>query len=351
MKNDVGRKIQTVISFATYYLSGFLIISPLHKSDNILVSLISGFIVSVILIKLILRFFSRSSATKNNHAVTEKVASVFAVFSAIFVCLILLTEIIKDVSYIANRGISLPYYLFIAVFILFVSYYLCISSKNGIYRFLILSAVIFLLLITVMFFSLFSVRSVIVNTFEIKNPSVSAVTNGIKAGIFFTLDSVIFLFCFKEQTAFSKKEITLSKLLTGFIISFIYISVYSIFTSLIFGRLTPEISDPDYALIKLIPSIDLTEIISAVRIISFLIKSSCYIFLCADCFKSAFPKAKLSHKALITIFYISIPIAVFILAIFDKTLKYGAFQHLIFPINAAMSLCFLTLFTLFQKKN
>lgn len=349
MKIKSGTKLQNIISYTVFYLSGFLILSPIHQSENIVVSLISAFFISGILLKLILKFYKRGSFYENKRRFSCKIISVIAVISSLFCCLMLITEIIKDVSYIADRGVSITYYIFTAIAILFVSYYLCISAPKGIFRFLILSPYVFLILFIIMFFSLFSVKSITANALISQSDSVSSIMTGIKSGIFFTLDTSVYLFCFDDiQVDQNNKDLS-SQITAGFLISFFFISVYSIFTCLIFGKLTPEISDPDYALIKLIPGADFTEIISAVRIISFMIKSSCYIYLSAKILKDFIPKIKISKIRLIFILYISIPISIIFLSFFDKTLGYGAFQHLIYPTNTIMSTAFMILFSKLQK--
>ncbi|MBQ8758242.1 MAG: hypothetical protein IJZ20_00950, partial [Clostridia bacterium] len=291
-----------------------------------------------------------NKCTSKNHPFFGAVFAVSASICSLFASLMLLTEIIKDVSYIANRGVSLIYYTFIALIILFVSYYLCTSADKGIYRFTVLSFLAFSFLFIIMFFSLFTTRSVIVDFASDKNSVISPILTGAKAGLFFTIDSVVFLMCFEEQLKNANGKIPNKSIFLGFFSAYSFIIIYNLFTTLIFGRLTSKITDPDYALIKLINGIDLTEIISAVRIVSFLLKSSSYIYLSSICLKAAIPKIKISNKTLVTLLYSLIPITFLVLAFFDKSLKYGAFQHLIYPITTIMSVCFIILSKALQKK-
>lgn len=351
MRENLGNKIQIIVSYAVYVLSGFLIFSPLHKSENIPLSLLCAVTIAFFTLWIILRLYSSKSNIKKSGSVLCAVISIIASLSALFASLMLITEIIRDVAYIANRGVSLVYYTFTALIILLVSLYLCTSLDKGVYRFTTLSSLVFAFLFIVIFFSLTTTKGIITD-FSAKSSSLfSPILLGIRAGLFYTADTSVFLFCFKNLIKDEKGNFPQRQIFLGFVISFTFIIIYNLFTILIFGRLTSEISDPDYALIKLVRGIDLTEIISAVRIISFLIKSSSYIFLSSECLKTAFPKIKLSQRHIISILYAMIPTTFLILAMLDKSLKYGAFQHLIYPVTALMSFCFMLVYSSIQKKN
>ena len=345
-----GKRIQVIISYTVFVLSGFLIFSPLHKSENLPLSLLCSIIVSTITLVSIQALLSQKRNDKISHGFLGAASAIIGAFTSLFASLMLLTEIIKDVAYIANRGISLHYYTFTALIILLASLYLCTSSVNGVYRFTILSSLVFVILFIVIFFSLLTTRGIVADFTQKKGSGISAILTGIRSGIFFTVDSCAFLICFGEQIKNEKGKLASKELASGFITAYTFIIIYNILTVLIFGQLTSEISDPDYALIKLIRSMDLTEIISAVRIVSFLVKSCIYIHLSALSLKNAFPKIKLSKSSFIALLYLFIPITFLILAIFDKSLKYGAFQHLIYPVTAVMSICFIINYRTSKKK-
>lgn len=351
MNQKSGNGIQVTISYAVFILSGFLIFSPLHKSCNLPLSLLCSIAVSSLLFFLILTLISKRNKSAKPHVFISYVSAITVPITSLFASLMLLTEIIKDVAYIANRGVSLYYYTFIAFIILFVSYYLCTSSENAVYRFTVLAFFPFIILFFVMFLSLFTTKSIINDFQSGKSSLLSSVLTGVRSGIFFTVDSSAFFICFGKQIKlttdkFPKKELTL-----GFITAYTFIIIYNILTVLIFGQLTSKITDPDYALIKLIGGIDFTEIISTVRIISFLIKSCIYIYLSGKVIKDIFPRLKISGRTLTGLLYLAIPLTFLCLAFFDSSLKYGAFQHLIYPVTAIMSVCFIIIYKLNQKKN
>ncbi len=346
MKSPDSTSIQTVISYTAFVLSGFLIFSPIHKSQNLPLSLLCAAAVSFLLLLLILRIFMPSKKTVKKPK-SCRISAISASLFSLFAVLMLLTEIIKDTAYIANRGVNLFYYTSTAIAVLLVSFALCIGRAKGIFRFCILSIIPFGILLFTIFFALFTTKGIITDISPDKGFELSSIITGLRSGIFYAIDTSVFLFAFKEQIFkednFQKKQIFL-----GYLISYSFIFIYNIFTVLIFGNLTSKISDPDYALIKLIRGFDLTEIITAVRIVSFLIKSSVYIYLSSKCISEAFPKPK--EKAVTAGLYILIPVTFLFLSAFDKSLEYGAFQHLIYPVTAILSILFAVIYSITKKR-
>lgn len=345
-----GKSIQTTISYAVFVLSGFLIFSPLHKSGNLPLSLICSVTTSAVMTLLTARIFSSERGTSGNHGISKTILSISASILSLFNVLILLTEVIKDVAYIANRDVSIFYYTAIALSLLFVSFWLCTSSSKGMYRFCLLSIIPFIILFTTMFFALSTTKSVVFDFSQTDKSFTEPILTGIKSGLFFTADSVVFCAGFKDNIKTNSSTFPKKQFFTGFLVAYTYIIIYNIFTALIFGRLTSEISDPDYALIKLIRGIDLTEIISAVRIVSLLIKSSLYIYLSSANLKNCRVFSRFKEKSITAFLYLLLPSTFLFLAFFDKSLKYGAFQHMIYPITFLMSFCFFLFTALFQKK-
>lgn len=345
-----GKSIQTTISYAVFILSGFLIFSPLHKSSNLPLSLICSVTTSAGMTLLTARIFSSERGTSGNHGISKTILSISASILSLFNVLILLTEVIKDVAYIANRGVSIFYYTAIALSLLFVSFWLCTSSSKGIYRFCLLSIIPFIILFTTMFFALSTTKSVVFDFSQTDKSFTEPILTGIKSGLFFTADSVVFCAGFKDNIKTDSGTFPKKQFFTGFLVAYTYIIIYNIFTALIFGRLTCEISDPDYALIKLIQGIDLTEIISAIRIVSFLIKSALYIYLSSANLKKCNAFGRFKEISITAFLYLLLPATFLFLAFFDKSLKYGAFQHMIYSITFLMSFCFFLFAALFQKK-
>lgn len=347
MKITDSKSVQTFISYSVYILSGFLIFSPIHKSQNIPLSLFCAAAVSLILLLLMLRIFSITNSIYTN-IVFARALSICAALFSLFASLMLLTEIIKDTAYIANRGVSLLYYTAIAIAVLFVSFSLSIGGSKGIMRFYTLSIIPFALLLFTIFFSLFTTKGISVYRLYDSTALSAPIITGLRSGIFYTLDTSVFIFSFREQISTNKGTLPKKQMLLGYLISYTFIFIYNIFTHLIFGSLTFQISDADYALVKLIRGIDLTEIISAVRIISFLIKASLYIYLSSKCIYISFPKVK--QNTVIILVYLLIPASFLLVSLFDKSLEYGAFQHLIYPVTAIMSILFTAVY-FFTKKS
>ena len=97
-----GKSIQTTISYAVFVLSGFLIFSPLHKSGNLPLSLVCSVITSAGMTLFTARIFSLKSGSSGNHSISKVTLSISASILSLFSVLMLLTEVIKDVAYIAN---------------------------------------------------------------------------------------------------------------------------------------------------------------------------------------------------------------------------------------------------------
>lgn len=343
--SNIGKSIQTSISFAIYILSSFFIISPLHKSENLPLSLLCALATSFCIIYAQFNIFSNLIATKSSRKHTLRFLTILGTILSLFTILMLLTETIKDIAYVANRGVSLFYYTISATALLFVSLTLCNSHNKGIFRFCILATIPFAFLFSIIFFAPLTTKSIIWVASQESSEILSPIITGVKSGLFYSADAFLFFLCFREQIQ-ENGHLPNRKLMTGFIFASTFIIIYNMFTSLIFGNLTRDITDPDYALVKLIKGIDMTETVSAVRIISFLIKSSISTLISADFIMVAFPKIKIDKKIIILILYAIIPVSFLALAFFDKTLKYGAFQSFIYPVNAISALCFILAYKL-----
>lgn len=341
MSTSRGKQIGTILSYSAFILSGCFIFSPLHRSENIIVSFISAFLVGFTALFIIL-FLDKKLFQKVKYPLSFYV--IFCIFISILSVLsslMLITEIIKDVAYVSGRNISYFYYILISIAVLSVSFYLCSNGQKGIFRFCIISATSFLFMIILTLLSFATTKNIVMDMdFKDAGAIISSAKAGAVTGLYLTADSILYIFCFKNLIG--KEKLPEKQIITGFFISFILIGVYNITTSLIFGKtLSKSISDPDYALVKLIPGTDFTEIISAIRIISFIIKSSVYIFCSSKVLGKIFSRTKKVTTLLILGHYLFIPIIVIILTLFDKSLGYGAFQHLIYPAVILLSLFFL----------
>lgn len=347
-----GKSIQGVVSFTVFLLSGAMIFSPLHKSDNLFISLVFAFFTGLIFILISLRVCERKNTDiPRFKKLSFLIATLLSVLSAAST-LLMLTETIKDVSYIANRGISFAYYGFIAVSILIVSYYLCCKSSKGIFRFCIPAVFPFILLIVVIF-SAYSTTGVYFENLRfhtLKDSVVNSAIQGIVSGLFFFADSFIFIYCFKDLISDKSGRLMKHSILVGFIIAFSFIGIYNTVTFMIFGsNLTKQLSDPDYALIKLLPGIDMTELICALRIISFIIKSSVYIFSSSLAVSKSISREKKLYLIIIPVIYLAIPPVFAFFYYNSKALGYGAFQSLIYPLTPIMGFLFMLIFLISQK--
>lgn len=351
MKNTDGKQISCVLSYISFLLSGMFIFSPLHKAQNITVSLISLLITALLFLLLIIYFINlkHSILFKKSHSLLSLICCIFSTFAS----LMLITEIIKDVAYVADRGISLYYYIILMLAILTVDLYLSLSSEKGMFRFLILSFIPFILLFLMIPFCFITTKTAVLdNFFSHSSAYFQSAILGIKTGIFLASDSSVFVMCFRNQICNKDYKLPVKSLISGLLISFMLIAIYNIITVMVFGnKLTQSIDDPDYAIIKLIPGIDVTESISVIRIVSFLIKASVYISFSSKALSRTILNGKITHKSITLILHILIPVIVITLAYFDPKLGYGAFQHMILPIVAGLSLVAVFISDSIMKKN
>lgn len=352
MKKEINSILANAISFACFILSSEFIFSPLHKSQNIIISAFFAFISGFICLRVIFKVFEKQRTHQVRAKKTAGSLSIIVSSFSTVISLILITEIIKDVAYVANRNVSLFYYISLSLAILTVSYYLCCNSEKGIYRFCILSSLFFIFLFTASFTVFGSVRNAVFDfNFKTKSDIIGSILIGILSGLFTTADTCAYIYCFDGFIRKKNGKPDKHSLQYGYFGAISIIIIFNILTVLVFGStLTADISDPDYALVKLIPGIDFTEIISAARIISFMIKSSVYIYSSSKFLKSCFGSENTGIVPFIFTQYLLIPIIVIALTIFDKTLKYGAFQHLIYPIVILFSITAAILNLLYRKK-
>ena len=352
MKKETSSNLGCIISFTSFMLSSEFIFSPLHKSGNIIISAISAFCVGFPCLLVILHFFREErSKEKTNTGFFAFTAIVVSALATV-ISLMLLTEIIRDVAYVANKNVSMFYYISLSLATLTASYYLCFNSEKGIYRFCILSGIFFLPVFIMIFSAFTTTKSLIIDIGGGSIKSLSdSILRGALTGLFFTTDACAYITCFNNYIRDENRILKSRQLKKGYIISLILIASYNITTVLIFGsKLTAKIQDPDYALVKLLPGIDLTETISALRIISFLIKSSVYIFATSKMLMAAFGKMGTRFNYFILIHYILIPVIVIFLTILNKNLEYGAFQHMIYPSVILFSIIIAITNLFFPKK-
>ena len=352
MKKVTNSCAGVLISFSCFILSSEFIFSPLHKSGNIIISASTAILVGLTGLTIILKAFHKE---RSEYSAAPKLLAVISIISSAFstvISLMLTTEVIKDTAYIANRSISMFYYISLSLAILTVSYYLCCNSEKGIYRFSILSSILFLLISVLIFSAFTTTKSAVFDTgTNTAKTLIGSVLRGTVTGLFLTADASCYFFCFNRFIREENGALKKNPIIVGYIFAFLIIILYNVITVLTFGtKLTSSLTDPDYALIKLIPGIDMTETISAIRIVSFMIKSSVYIYCSSKLLKSAFAKTGTSIAPFILIHYLMILIIVIVLTVIDKSLEYGAFQHLIYPSVIIYSALIMITNFLYRKK-
>ncbi len=330
-----GKKIQLCLSYCAFFLSGTGIYHPFKGSDNILISLITSFIVSLCILFLLLRMTEKYKTCFEKTAAVKMLPPVICA-GCVFSLLLLLTEVVKDTSFITNRGINLMYYTAISISVLLVNLYLSSGTDKGIFRFLVISFMTYFTLFIISYMPFTTVKNVTFDFNTSKNAVSSAVLCGVRAGIFLTADSVFFILLFKELYENTKQKHRC--FLASFLISFVYIFASGIIPYLIFGtELAQKLEMPDYSLSRLIFGFDITEFISGLRIVSFLIKGSVYMGLCTRLITSSSKKFQSKTKVLLFL-HLLLPTVFLSLAIFDKSLGYGSLQHLIAPVSISTSL-------------
>lgn len=346
----INTKANRILSYLSFILSGIMIFSPIHKSENIFISIVSMIITSALCLLLILFIFDRKKDFVKISCVSGKITAATALLLSTFCCLMLITETIKDVSFVTGKGVSLFYYIILSASILSVNLYLCLSHKKGIFRFLIISSILFAFLIFISLSGFATTKSFIFDRSIISEGVYSSISRGVLSGLFFTSDSALFFYCFDDFYRKNNNTIDRQSAFTAFFIALLLIISYNLSTCFIFGvELTKELSDPDYALAKLLPGIDFTEAISALRIVSFLIKSSVYILCSAKVFSKALSSDFFTFGKTILFQYLFLPAAAILLSVTDKNLEYGAFQSLIYPSVIILSFIFIVIYTFFQK--
>ena len=348
LKENRSKRTQTFLTFTVYVFSGAGIFNPLSKSENIYISLLFSLASSAVTFLLMLKIVNKAGGESGHIYSNRKVLSLLLTGVCVFALLVHLTEVIKDTSHIANRGVSLIYYTAVSICVLAVSLYLCVSSEKGIYRFLLLSSVPFLIMLLASFIPFITVKNVIIEFEKSSSAIISSAKTGIKSGIFFMCDAVFYILFFKECN--KKTQQKNSALTAGYITACFVIFICSAVPFLIFGsRIANKLPTPDYSTLRLIYGIDITELVTFVRIVSFLIKSSVYLNVCANLITACFVRLAKRRNAVITTLHLLLPVTFLTVAAYDKTPVYGAFQHLIFPALCILSALLLIIILLNKK--
>ncbi len=345
MRNSGGRSIQLFIAFLVFMISGLVIFNPIYNSLNIAFSVLLSVAVGTTIFEFYLFIYKRFAKRQSRHLI--KLFSILSCVFSIICTIIYLTQIIKDISHIAGRGISLAYYSALAFAILSVSYYLCYNTEKGIFRFSLLSLSAFILFFFVILLSFTSTKHLF---WQDKFPiEMKGIASGILTGLFFTFDIPVFFGTFQKYIYDENQRLHTRPLRLSFLCAVIFLSGISIFPYLIFGKgLVLCVTDPIFCATKLFPSADMTEIGSVVKIIGFMIKSSVYINYSSSKICSTFRSKKHIKAITILCLYISIPAVFLTVSLLDKSLEYGAFQHMIYCSVICLGI-FCTLSYFFSK--
>lgn len=333
---EFSRKIQLYTAFITYFLSGFFIFTPLFDSDCTPPSFLISTAISIIVFELSLFFFSRENKTKrNNGSVFYHTLCFLCVLLGVFCSLILITQVIHDISYSTGRYISSFYYVCSCLVLLFISFYSCLGKEKGIFRFCSVCSLAFLIIIPVCYFCFFS-TTLTFSTFPLISDNSTLylqIKSGVFSGMMLSCDICVFLYAFSDFISNVKKA--KKHLRIAFAICTFLIFSFCVCTLLAFGQeLTFGISNIPFSLIKLVPGIDLTELLSAVKIISFTVKSSLYICSTSKSIEKSFKASKKKAYFLSSLIqYLLIPIIFIPFSVVPDILPYGALQKYIYPLS------------------
>lgn len=346
---EFQRKLQCFFALTSYFLSSLIIFNPLYSSKHPALSLISAFVTGFLLITLITAIANLKKRFDFSSKLLKPVSLICGILSMLL-SLVLLTEVIKDTSYVANKGVSMLYYTFLSLFVLLVSFYLCSTGHKGIFRFSIIGVIPFILLLILTFSIFFTTKGIITNAFSANTTKdFSDLLTGVKTAVFMSLDTIIFIFCFEKYSRNTDGNLYKKVFLLSYCISFfVYAIIFTILLLTFGSTILSQLEYPIYALLKLVPGFDVTELLSTVEILGYMIKSSVYIYSSSLCIKTALFPRKKGIRKIITILHSIIPIILLLVIIFGKKLGYGAFQHTVYIINLILSISFIIV--LFNKK-
>ncbi len=341
---------QHFIAATTYLLSGTIIFNPIFSSNNFPLSLLCAFIIGFLLSYATTLIFKKQRGEEINNRYIYGILSVITSILSVFCALLLLTEVIKSVAFIADKPVSLLYYGMLAAVLIAVSFYLCYNSEKGIYRFCILTAFPFAVILFGLFSVFLTTRSFI--PISISNSNISdAILNGLFCGLFIFSDLCVFHFCFKKFSYKDSGSIYKSSIVLSFFTVFIFFGATSIVMLLTFGGdLLSSLSDPYYSTVKLVFGIDITEILSSARIVAFIIKTSTYLYSAAGTLRRTFLPKRKAVIPFVCVLFLAIPVSFITAAFADKRLEYGAFQYLIYPAVILLSFLFALSYLLHTKK-
>ena len=338
-----------IICLSCYIFLSFAIFNPLFSRTDFALTLFFCIVTSAATIILFFLLNKKCSKKMKESSTLAKVLSVLATISGVFSVLLLMTEVIKDTCYIAGKGVSREYYLFFSLALLSVSLYLCFNSEKGIFRFCFLSIIPILIFTFSALLPFFSVKGIIFDFYTRANESViSPLKCGIIYGLFLSFDVSVFLFCFSKHAKF--KNLGTRWVITALFCSIIVWCINYLCVYLIFGKnLVLELDDPLYALTKSFHGFDITETLSALRIIAFIIKSSVYLYACSLLIKKAFfSRHAHSLKIILPVVFALIPL-VYLPYLLISHESYGKMQEIIYPSVIIMSGIF-TVIVCFSKK-
>ena len=338
-------KIQTFLACFCYFILSYAVFLPVFSSTNPLIFLITCFFEGLITVYIGAILFGKNFTRSPKSKIILGCFVPITLLSAVFLSLLFLTEVIKDVCFISARNVKLTEYILLASAILILSFYLSTNGEKGIFRFCIVSAficvIIFLMLLLP---AIFHGSFVLFPTDTTSHGVSTSAIRGAIFGLYTSLDFCIFLYCFTPfifaRQVRGIKGTILFSYISSFILAFACILVcYSIFGV----NLSANLKSPFYAMSKLIPGYDFTEIITVLLILAFSVKSSVYLFGCTKLLQAAFFKNDFPRKKIIISVYALIPITACTLYAFLKGNRtYGAFNHLFFP----SALCWFILFIL-----
>lgn len=338
--NITGKKVQFLVSFTVFVFMGLAVFNPIFNAGNVLIGLFFAYASAAITVFFSLYVYKKNKTPICKSSFVAKLLSILCGFFSVVSMLLLMTEIVDDTGSVAGKPMSREYYLLLSIALISVSLYLCFNNERGIYRFCSIAAFIVIIFVIACFFPLNTVNKVVPELliFE-KNIVFNSALTGIFTGFFATVDSFVFFYCFEKCIGFVDGEVKLC--IAAITACFFLWSICIIICSLIFGsNLLCVLSDPIYSLTKVFRGFDITECLSGLRIIAFVIKSSVYMYSSAFLIKKSFClNGKNSLKKIICILFSSVVI-IFLPFLFLDDKKYGMFQDFLYPLVIFLSVLF-----------
>lgn len=261
--------------FLSFLLSSPIIFNPLYKSENKPISSILTIIFGIILFVIVAALYSTKIQLKQNI-----LFYVFNVTGFIVICLLAsfnVLEFTRVVSVFSEFYSGQTYRLILGCLIILVSSYAISKNTNGIFRLCSLAVILFIAYYAFMYLGLFTITQTVYPPNLDYNISHNNVYDSIRNAFYLFADICVFLYI-NKKTSNNKKTEKYPLVRTALVYSGIILA-NMIRTCFTFGtKLSSHIENCDIASLKLIPTLDITEVIILVSGFAIVIKCSFYLY-------------------------------------------------------------------------